>query len=308
VLFTLMSVIWGVPYLMIKVAVEGGVSVPMVVFTRTAVGAVVLLPLALCALGAGGLADLVRRHWPTLAAFTVVDMVLPWGLLAHAEHRLTSSMTGLLIAVTPILAVLAGRLTGGSERIGGRRWAGLAIGFAGVAVLTAPGLRGGDARAIVEVLLTACGYALGPLLAARRLSDVPGLPMTAVCLTFATALSAGPAAATWPDAMPSGRVLAALAGLAVICTALAFVIFFALIREVGPARAVVFTYVNPAVAVLAGVVFLGEPFTPTIVSAFVLILGGSILAMSRQPAGPPAPSEVSPPVAEEPFSADRASR
>lgn len=303
-----MSVIWGVPYLMIKVAVEGGVSVPVVVFTRTVVGAVVLLPLALRTLGASGLAGLIRRHWPMLAAFAVVDMAVPWGLLADAERRLTSSMTGLLIAVAPILAVLAGRLTGGSERIGGRRWAGLAIGFVGVAVLAAPGLHGGDAWATIEVLLTACGYTLGPLLVARRLSDVPGLPMTVACLTFAALLYAVPAAATWPEDMPSGQVLAALTGLAVICTALAFVIFFALIREVGPARAMVFTYVNPAVAVLAGVVFLGEPLTLTIALAFVLILGGSILATTRQPAEPSAPAEIPSPVADEPFPADQASR
>ncbi|WP_119726329.1 DMT family transporter [Thermomonospora amylolytica] len=298
VLFALMSVIWGVPYLMIKVVVEGGVSVPVLVFARFAVGAAVLLPLVLRSVGARGLRDMVRRHWAMLAAFAMLEMIVPWWLLSDAERRLTSSMTGLLIAVTPIMAVLAGRLTGGSERIDGRRWTGLVIGLAGVAVLAAPELRGGDTWAIIEVLLTACGYTLGPLLVARRLADVPGLPMTAACLTFGALLYAGPAAATWPDAMPSGRVLAALAGLAVICTALAFVIFFALIREAGPARALVFTYVNPAVAVLAGVVLLGEPLTLTIVLASVLILGGSILAMTRQPVEPPALAEVPVPVAD----------
>jgi drug/metabolite transporter (DMT)-like permease len=291
VLFAVMSVIWGVPYLMIKVAVEG-VSVPVLVFARTAAGAAVLLPLALHVHGPRELRDLLRRHWAPLALFAVLEILVPWWLLSDAERVLTSSMTGLLIAVSPIVSILVVRLTGGAERFGARQWAGLAIGFGGVMVLAAPGLRGGDTWSIIEVLLTACGYATAPIIAARRLQDVPALPMTAICLTFAALVYTAPAVATWPDSMPSGQVLAALAGLAGICTALAFLVFFALIREVGPSRALVFTYVNPAVAVLAGVLLLDEPLTAAIVVSFVLILGGSVLAVSRQPepdttTGPP---------------------
>ncbi|REE97299.1 drug/metabolite transporter (DMT)-like permease [Thermomonospora umbrina] len=282
VLFALMSVIWGIPYLMIKVAVEGGVSVPVLVFARCAIGALVLLPLAL---RGGGLAGMVRRHWVALGAFATLEILIPWWLLSDAERRLSSSMTGLLIAASPIVAVLLVRLAGGTDRLGARQWAGLMLGFAGVAVLAAPELRGGDTWSIIEVLLTACGYATAPLFASRWLKDVPALPMTAVCLTFAALVYTPPAVLTWPDAVPSGRVLAAVAGLAVICTALAFVVYFALIREVGPSRALVFTYVNPAVAVLAGVLFLSEPLTLTITYSFVLILGGSLLAMTRQTPG-----------------------
>ncbi|SEG75397.1 Permease of the drug/metabolite transporter (DMT) superfamily [Thermomonospora echinospora] len=282
VLFALMSVIWGIPYLMIKVAVEG-VSAPVLVFARTAVGAAVLLPLALHAHGPRELRDLLRRYWLPMLLFSVVEILAPWLLLADAERVLTSSMTGLLIAVSPVVSVLIVRLTGGAERLGAWQWAGLAVGFGGVTVLAAPELGGGDTWSIMEVLLTACGYALGTLITARWLKDVPALPMTALCLTFAALVYTPPAVMTWPDAVPSGRVLAALAGLALICTALAFLVFFALIREVGPSRALVFTYVNPAVAVLAGVLLLGEPLTVTIVVSFVLILGGSILAMTRRP-------------------------
>ncbi|HEX2312129.1 MAG TPA: EamA family transporter, partial [Thermomonospora sp.] len=256
------------------------------VFARVAVGAAVLLPLALRGRGPRGLLALVRRHWPALGAFAALEMLVPWWLLSDAERRLTSSMAGLLIAASPIVAVLVARLAGDAERTGWRQWTGLVVGFAGVAVLAAPELRGGDTWSIIEVLLTACGYAVAPLIAARRLRDVPSLPMIAVCLTFAALVYAPPAIVTWPDAMPSGEVLGALAGLAVLCTAIAFLVFFALIREVGPSRALVFTYVNPAVAVLAGVLFLDEPLTATIVCAFVLILGGSLLAMSRRPAEP----------------------
>jgi drug/metabolite transporter (DMT)-like permease len=279
-----MSVIWGIPYLMIKVAVEG-VSVPVLVFARTAVGAAILLPLAL----RGGRLTGMRRHWRPLAAFAALEIVIPWWLLSDAERHLTSSMTGLLIAAVPIITVVATRLVGGgTERVGVKRAAGLAIGFAGVAVLAAPELRGGESWSFVEVLLTATCYAVAPLIAARRLAEVPALPMTAVCLAAAALVYAPPAVLTWPDALPAVSVLAALAGLAVVCTALAFIVFFALIREVGPSRALVFTYVNPAVAVVAGVAVLGEPLTVTIMVAFALILCGSVLAtLSTAPRSEP---------------------
>ncbi|GAA5042811.1 DMT family transporter [Thermocatellispora tengchongensis] len=289
-LFALMSVIWGIPYLMIKVAVDG-VSVPVLVFARTAVGAAVLLPLAL---RAGGLGRL-RPYWLPLLGFCTFEMIVPWWLLSDAERNLTSSMSGLLIAASPIVAVVLARLSGDDERLSLKRWAGLGIGLAGVALLAAPELTGGDAWSITEVLLTAVCYAIAPLIAARVLRDVPSLQMTAVCLTAAALVYTPPAVLTWPDALPSAQVLAALAGLGLVCTALAFIVFFALIREVGPSRALVFTYVNPAVAVVAGVVVLGEPLTASILVAFALILGGSVLATSRAEtpgAEPAAPVEA----------------
>jgi drug/metabolite transporter (DMT)-like permease len=285
VLFALMSVLWGIPYLMIKVAVES-VSVPMVVFTRTALGALVLLPLVIRA----GQLDVVRRHWRPLLAFTAVEILGPWALLSDAENRLTSSMTGLLIAAVPIFGVALARLTGDAERLGPVRWAGLLVGLAGVGVLAGPHLGGGSAWAIGEVMLVALGYSIAPIIATRRLHDLPSLHMAAFALAIAALVYTGPAIATWPETMPSGRVLAALIALGLVCTALAFIVFFELIREVGTSRGMVFTYVNPAVAVAAGVVFLGEPLTGTIIASFVLILGGSLFATAtarRAPATPP---------------------
>jgi drug/metabolite transporter (DMT)-like permease len=273
VLFALMAVIWGIPYLMIKVAVEG-VSVPVLVFARCALATLILLPLAL----RGGQLAALRPHWKPIAAFAILEMIIPWYLLASAEQDITSSMTGLLIAASPIVTVLVARMLGSSERLGLTRMIGLGIGLAGVAVLAAPELRGGSPIAIIEVLLVAVCYATAPQIAARRLQDVPSLPMTVACLAFASVVYAGPAIATWPTALPGGWVLPAIGGLAVICTAVAFIVFFALIREVGPSRALVFTYVNPAVAVTAGVVLLAEPLTVPMIAAFVLILAGSVLA------------------------------
>jgi drug/metabolite transporter (DMT)-like permease len=121
-------------------------------------------------------------------------------------------------------------------------------------------------------------YAAGPLVASRKLADLPPLAMTAVCLGFASVVYAPLAAVTWPSSLPSGKVLAAIAGLAVVCTAVAFLIFFALITEAGPARASVITYINPAIAAAGGFFLLGERLTPAMIAAFALILGGSVLA------------------------------
>jgi drug/metabolite transporter (DMT)-like permease len=294
VLFAVMCLVWGIPYLFIKVAV-GQVSVPVVVFARTAIGALILLPLAIRSARQGGRArqgggefDVLRRHWRPLVAFAALEIIIPWGLLSEAERKLPSSLAGLLIAAVPIISVVTARLTGGTERLSPRRWAGLVIGLAGVAVLAAPDLSGGSAVAVVEVLLVALGYATAPLIAARKLADVPALPMTAACLSLGALVWLPPAIVTWPHQVPSGRALGALIALGVICTAFAFIVFLALIREAGTSRAMVFTYVNPAVAVAAGVAFLSEPFTVTIAASFALILAGSLLATwtARSPAGP----------------------
>jgi drug/metabolite transporter (DMT)-like permease len=289
VLFALMSVIWGVPYLLIKVA-DTGVAVPVLVFARVGVGTAVLLPLAI----RRGQIRVLATRWRWLALFAVVEIMLPWALLSDAERHLSSSLTGLLIAAVPIIGLVLARLTGGPERLTVVRWAGLLAGLVGVALLAGPHLAGGGAWPVTEVMLVALCYATGPLILNRKLGDLPGLGMTAVCLAAATVVYAPFAALTWPAAVPSAAVLGSLAALGVLCTALAFVLFFQLIAEAGPARATVITYVNPAVAVALGVSVLGEPLTPGIVAAFVLILSGSVLAtrggLPRQQPGRDVPS------------------
>jgi len=279
-LFTAMGVIWGIPYLLIKVA-DGGVSVPVLVCTRTALGALLLLPMAL----RGGYLPALKGHVRWLATFTVVEIVGPWALLSSAEKHLPSSTTGLMVAVVPIFAALLAWLTRDGDQLTAIRWAGLAVGLAGVAVLAGPDATHGDTLPVIEVLLTALGYALGPWIANRKLADLPPVAVNTVCLG-ATALVYAPfAALTWPHHRPAANVLLSLAGLGVICTAIAFGLFFLLIAEVGPARATVITYINPAVAVALGVLVLNEKLTPEIAIAFVLILGGSILATRPGSAG-----------------------
>lgn len=276
-LFALMGVVWGIPYLMIKVAVEA-VSPSVVVFTRCALGAALLLPFAIRQGGLTGLTRTIRRHWRPMLAFACIEIIGPWWTLTDAERHLSSSTAGLLIAGVPIVGVALARFFGATEHLGIRRLIGLTLGLAGVATLTVPHLTGGDARSLAEVLLTVLGYATAPLIAARWLRDVPSLQLTAACLTLAALVYAPAATLTRPSAMVSAEVLTALVALGVICTAVAFVAFLELIREVGPTRATVFTYVNPAVAVAAGALFLDEPLTPGILAAFALILAGSVLA------------------------------
>jgi drug/metabolite transporter (DMT)-like permease len=272
-LFAAMSVIWGIPYLLIKVA-DGGVAPPVLVLARVTIGAALLLPIAI---RRRELAPLLP-HWRWLALFAFVEIIAPWLLLSEAETRLSSSLSGLLIASVPILVAVFSRLTGSQDRLTAVRWSGLLIGLAGVALLVAGGGTQGDAGSVGEVLLVAVCYATGPLIIARRLSELPPLAITAVCLAFAAVIYAPLAAVSWPATVPAGKVLWALAALAVVCTAVAFLGFFALIAEAGPARASVITYVNPAVAVALGVGILGERLTVPMVIAFVLILGGSVLA------------------------------
>jgi drug/metabolite transporter (DMT)-like permease len=280
-LFAVMSVIWGIPYLLIKVA-DGGVSVPVLVWARVTLGALLLVPLAVHAgtrrPRTGSQLAALRALWPWLVTFAVVEIIAPWALLSTAERRLPSSTSGLLIAAVPIIGAILGWLSGSSDRPTLVRWTGLAAGLGGVALLAGPGAGRGDLTSVAEALLTAVCYAVGPMIANRKLADVPSISVNAIALSLAAVVYTPAAILTWPHRMPDAQVLGGLAGLGVVCTAAGLVLFFALIAEAGPARALVITYVNPAVAVALGAVILGERLTPEIGVAFVLILGGSVLA------------------------------
>jgi drug/metabolite transporter (DMT)-like permease len=274
VLFLSLGVIWGMPYLLIRIAVET-VDPLMVAFGRTFIGASLLLPIALYR---RALAPAFRK-WKILLAFTLVEISGPWLLLGHAETRLNSSTAGVLLAVVPLIAaVILARL--GHERLDTRRLAGLATGFAGVLALVGLDIHFSDLAAVGAMALTAVGYASGPIIIDRKLRDVPPLGVVAASLAIATALYAPFAVLVWPAhvaAPAAGSVLT----LGVVCTATAFMLFFALIAEVGPARATVITYINPAVAILLGASVLGEPLTLGMAIGFPLVIVGSILGTAR---------------------------
>jgi drug/metabolite transporter (DMT)-like permease len=258
------------------------------VLLRCAIATVLLLPIALMR---GQIRPLLPR-WKPLLAYTAVEICAPWLLLGFAEQRLSSSLTGLLIAGVPLVGALLARFGPDRERLGGRRLVGLLVGLAGVGALVGFESGAGDGRAILAVALVVIGYALGPAILSRSLSDLPSLGVVAASLAISTVVYLPPGILEAPGAWPSAKVTLAVLGLAVICTALAFLVFFELIAEVGPARSTVITYVNPAVAVLLGVLILDEAFTAATAAGFVLILLGSVLATTRRvPVGPAATLE-----------------
>jgi drug/metabolite transporter (DMT)-like permease len=279
-LFAAMCLIWGIPYLLIKVAVSDLNPVTLVFF-RTAIGAVLLVPLA----AARGSLPPLLPYWRWILAYTFLEVALPWLLLADAERRLSSSLTGLLIAAVPFVGVLLGRLTGADDRFDARRLLGLIVGFLGVTALVGLNVSARDLGAVGEVGLVAVGYAVGPMIVARRLAHVPGLGVVAVSLALPAVAYAPLALANLPATLPPGRVLVAVGLLGVVCTAIAFLVFFALIAEVGSVRATVITYVNPAVALALGVALLGEPLTVGAGVGFLLILLGLFLATRRGAGG-----------------------
>lgn len=274
-----LGLIWGIPYLLIKVSVEY-LSTPMVVFGRLVVGAAILLPIAL----ATRQLPLLRGHWRWVVAFALVEMTFTWWALTWAEERISSSLAGLFIATVPIVTALIARRAGLDDRLTGTRLFGMAVGFAGVAALVGLDVSGSELLAIAALVVTVIGYAVGPIIVDKRLSEVPALAVIAASLGINTVIYAPFAWLTRPtEPVPASAWWAVLA-LGAICTALAFLIFFALIAEVGPSRTTLITYVNPAVAVVLGIVILSEPVTLGIVIGFPLVLLGSYLATRKAPA------------------------
>jgi drug/metabolite transporter (DMT)-like permease len=205
----------------------------------------------------------------------VVEMALPWVLLADAERRLPSSLTGLLVATVPLMGTLVAFGLGDRDVLRPVRLVGLALGLAGVALVVGLG-QGGTVEVVpvLEVLLVAACYTTGPFVATRYLIDVPGIGVVAIATTAVALAFLVPAIATAPERFPSGSALAALVGLGLLCTAIAFTVFFALMDEVGPVKCSLITFVNPAVAITLGVLLLDEPLTVGLVIGFPLVIAG----------------------------------
>ena len=272
-LFAAMCVIWGIPYLMIRVAVRE-LTPATLVFARTALGAALLLP---AAAWRHELRPLLRVWWPMLV-YTVIEIGVPWLLLSRAELKLTSSLTGLLLAAVPLVGAVLVRVTGDRERLSRRRWLGLFVGLVGVAALVGLDLGSVAALPVAEVATVAVCYAIGPLILARPLANVPALGVVAASLGLTAVFYAPIGIIQAPGSWPRLSVVLSVVGLGVICTALGFLVFLALIARAGPTRAMVITYVNPVVAGLLGVTILSEKLTAGMGVGLVLVLGGCFLA------------------------------
>jgi len=289
VLFLVLGVAWGIPYLLIKVAVEE-LSPAELVLARTGLAALILMPIAIAR-------DAVRplvRHWHWLLVFAAVEIAIPWVLLNKAETRLPSSTTGLLIAAVPLAGVGIAFATGRAERLTPVAWFGLALGIVGVGALVGLDVSGSDLSAVAEVGVVVLGYAAGPAILSRALAGLPGIGIMASALTV-TALSYVPivlVADGVPAQLPSAKVIWSVIALAVVCTAAAFMLLFALVTEVGPVRATTITYLNPAVAVVAGALVLGEPVTVWTVVGFMLVVTGSYLVNRGGRAPRPVEAEI----------------
>ena len=282
-LFLALGLLWGMPYLLIRIAVKE-IDPLVMAGTRTLMGALLLLPIAW---HRNALAPAFRK-WKWLLAFTLIEISVPWLLLGHAETRLNSSTAGLLIAIVPLFAALIVTKLG-HERLEPRRMFGLGLGFAGVALLVGLDIHVSDYLAVAATVVVSLCYAIGPIIIDRKLKDVPAIGVITASLIVATLIYVPFAPFLWPDKV-SANAAWSVVGLGVLCTAGAFMVFFALIAEVGPARATVITYVNPAVAIVLGAIVLNEPLTFGMLIGFPLVIAGSFLGTMRaQPAATQTP-------------------
>jgi drug/metabolite transporter (DMT)-like permease len=279
-LFLAMAVIWGIPYLLIRVAVRQ-LDPGVMVLLRTAPASVLLMPIVIA-----------RRQIPVLVKnlrwiiiFAVVEFGIPWYCMATAEKHISSSLTSLLICCVPLFAVIAQRLRSTGEHISQRRYFGLGIGAVGVALLVGLDLRGGSITWIGLMMVVCLGYCIGPIILATKLAHVPGVVVVAGATAFVAICWIPWSVAHWPSHV-SGETWSCMAVLSVVCTATAFLVFFELVKEVGSSRSVVVTYFNTAIAVVLGVVGLHETLTAGIVFGFPLVLVGCIFATSGPKVAP----------------------
>lgn len=291
-LFIALGIAWGIPYLFIKVAVSE-LEPGMVVLARSGLAAILLLPLALFRHEVWP----VLKRWKPMLAYTVVEIVLPWYFLSSAEEHLPSSTAGLMIAAVPLAGVAIAFLMGRPERLTRLNWLGILVGMLGVAALVGLDVAGSDLIAVAQMAVVVVGYALGPAILARWMPDLPGVGVVAVSLAGAAVVFVPFVLFTEgvPTSWPSPAVIVAIVVLAVVCSALAFLMMVGLIAEIGPVKATTITYVNPAVAIIAGVLVLGERVTVWTVVGFVLVLAGSYL-VTRKRVGAEAADQAEAPV------------
>ena len=275
-LFAAVAVVWGVPYFFIKVAVDADVPPAFVAWSRIALGAAILLPLAAHRGALGGLGD----RWRPIAAYAATEIAVPFTLIAIGEQHVSSSLTAILISSMPLILALLSLRLAPEERPRGLRLVGLFIGLGGVVALLGIDVAGTSSELLgaALILVATVGYATAPIIIKRSLADLDPLGPVAVSLGLSTLLLLPAAIAAPPDAVPSFDALASIVALGVVCTAAGLVLFFLLIAEAGPSRASVVTYFNPLVAVALGVVVLNESLGAASIAGLALILAGSWLA------------------------------
>jgi len=279
--FALVSVLWGVPYLFIRVAVAPGQFTPaFVVFSRVAIGAALLIPYAI----KRGVLKPALRQWKWIAAYGLLEMVGPWGLISQGETKVNSGLAALLIATVAIWATILNGALGDKTVWHSTRLIGLAVGFIGICLVVGiESLKGKvNVVAILMLLLAAIGYAIAPTLARRKIPEIDGAAVNGLAMLITTIIYAPFAIADWPHHHVRINSIYSLIALGIFPTAICFVVFFKLIADIGNARASLVAYVNTGVAVLIGVIVLHEKLTAGILVGLPLVLLGSYFA-SRKP-------------------------
>jgi drug/metabolite transporter (DMT)-like permease len=299
ILFASLGIIWGVPYLFIKIAIAE-LTPEMLVLARCAIAAALLLPIA-----ARHRAIMpALRRWKPLLAFTLFEIVLSWYFINAAERTLPSSTVGLLLASIPLVAIFVAFVLGRRDRLTAVNGVGVVLGMLGVAAIVGLDVGGSDLGAVAQLAIAVVGYAIGPAILARWMNDLPGVGIMALALGISAVVYLPIVALTggWPTVVPSAPVVVSVLVLAVLCSAVAFLLMFALIAEIGPIRMSAITYVNPAVAVIAGAVVLGETVTVWTIVGFVTILLGCALVTRPDPrrarANPPVETRAGDPLVE----------
>lgn len=278
--FATCSVLWGIPYFLIKVAVDE-VSPAFVAWARVALGAAILIPIAWRVGAFRG----VRERWPVVVAFAVIEIAIPFTLIPVGEKWITSSLAAILIAAVPLTIAMMTIRFNPSERVHGPRLIGLFVGLAGVIALMGIDVAGKplELAGAACMLVATVGYAAGPMLIRMKMSHLHPLGPVAASLGVAAVLMAPAGIVTAPGSMPAAKVVASIVVLGVACTAIALATMFFLVAEAGPSRASIITYVNPVIAVTLGVAFLGESLGAASIAGLLLILAGSWLATGGTP-------------------------
>ena len=286
--FGAVSVLWGIPYLFIKVAVDAGVPPAFLAWVRVVLAAALLLAIAW---RAGTLAS-VRGHWRWLAVFAMTEIAIPFPLIAAGEQHVASSLTAIIIATAPLFVALLALRFDATERVTGRRLIGLLIGLGGVVALMGIAVAGGGDELLgaLAILVAAFCYAIGPMVLKRHLAHLDQRASMGAALALAAVFLTPAVAAEPPSLSISAAAIAALLALGVLCTAAAFVMYGMLITEVGAGRALVVTYINPVIAVGLGVAILGERPGAGAIAGLLLILAGSWLSTDGRL--PPTPTAI----------------
>lgn len=274
--FAAASVLWGIPYLFIRIAVRGGMTPFVLAWGRITLAAVVLLALAW---RAGVLSTLAGR-WRWIVLYAIAEVTIPFPLIALGEEHVASSLAAILIATVPLISAVLAMRFDHSERPTRVRAFGLAVGFAGVIALVGIDVAGNPAELIgaLAILGAAVGYSIGPMIIKHQLGGLDARAAMGGSLAVASLVLLPAALLDVPQRTPTAGAFVSVVVLGLVCTAAAFVVFTMLIREAGTSRATVITYVNPVVAVGLGVALLGEQLGTGAVAGLLLILAGSWLS------------------------------